>query len=149
VTRVTAMVNALPVTTEELRRLRNAGKITFDRMVDAITTCLIDMRAADSSPDETPAPRPKESDWHCTHCGRDNDPSETHCVHCEWSRRHTIAGVLHERDCTGHPCRCGAVPAVKAAATPCPHPAEFRRPAQRGYYCAQCGADIPVQEPKA
>ena len=58
--------------------------------------------------------RPRESDWHCTHCGRDNDPAETHCVHCEWSRRHTIAGILHERDCMGAPCRCGAESAQKA-----------------------------------
>jgi hypothetical protein len=36
----------LNVTTDELRRIRNAGKITFDRMVIAITTCLIDMREA-------------------------------------------------------------------------------------------------------
>lgn len=44
--RVVAMVNALPVTTEELIRVRNAGKITFDKMVNAITSCLIDMRRA-------------------------------------------------------------------------------------------------------
>ena len=50
----------------------------------------------------------KESDWRCTHCGRDNDPSETHCVHCDWSRKHTIAGVWHERGCMNSPCRCGA-----------------------------------------
>lgn len=60
-----------------------------------------------SSPEEPSAPR--ESDWHCTHCGRDNDPAESHCGHCEWSRKHTIAGVLHERECMGNPCRCGAV----------------------------------------
>lgn len=52
---------------------------------------------------------PRESDWRCDHCGRDNDPAETHCGHCEWSRKHTIAGVLHERACMGSPCRCGAL----------------------------------------
>lgn len=51
---------------------------------------------------------PRESDWNCVHCGRDNDPSETHCVQCEWSRKHTINGVLHERRCFDHPCICGA-----------------------------------------
>lgn len=56
--RVSAMVSALPVTTEELRRIRNAGKLTFDRMVNAIMTCLIDMREALGATVETAA---------CTH----------------------------------------------------------------------------------
>ena len=55
--RVTAMVSALSVTTEELRRIRNAGWITFDKIVYAITTCLIDMREALRPADETAQPK--------------------------------------------------------------------------------------------
>lgn len=41
---------------------------------------------------------------------RDNDAPETLPIdpaHCQWSRKHTIAGVLHERGCEGSPCLCG------------------------------------------
>lgn len=43
-TQARALVSWLPITTEELRRLRNANKITFDKQVNSITTCLIQLR---------------------------------------------------------------------------------------------------------
>lgn len=50
----------LPITTEELVRLRNANKITFDKQVNAITTCLIQIRQvlADSPEETTASPPP-------------------------------------------------------------------------------------------
>lgn len=38
------LITWLPITTEELIRLRNANKITFDKQVNSITTCLIQLR---------------------------------------------------------------------------------------------------------
>lgn len=38
------LLEQLPITTEELVRLRNANKITFDKQVNSITTCLIQLR---------------------------------------------------------------------------------------------------------
>lgn len=65
---------------------------------------------------EQAAPAPivaRESDWKCTVCDRANAPEETHCVHCDWSRKTMVAGVLHERGCPNpdkSPCQCGALP---------------------------------------
>jgi hypothetical protein len=57
--RVAAMANALPVTTEELRRIRNAPKI--DRVAYALTSCLIDMREAlGPEAETTPSPNTGE-----------------------------------------------------------------------------------------
>lgn len=79
---------------------------------------------------------PRASDWKCTHCGRDNDPAETHCVHCEWSRMHTIAGVKHERWCQDAPCRCSAVKATALEQTDAPDDGAMRgaspQPTKRG-----------------
>lgn len=42
--KVREILDWLPITTPELIRLRNANKITFDKQVNAITTCLIQLR---------------------------------------------------------------------------------------------------------
>lgn len=101
--------------------------------------------SGDSSAPETSTRR--ESDWKCTHCGRVNDPTETHCVQCEWSRKYTIAGVLHERGCNNHPCICGAqgrvtdeVPTVHAGGKHEIH--EGRRE-----NCSKCSAEEPPCQP--
>jgi hypothetical protein len=59
---------------------------------------------------KTTASREAHPFWRCTQCGIDNAAYETHCIKCEYSRKHTIGGILHERSCTGHPCVCDAVP---------------------------------------
>lgn len=84
------------------------GTALLRAMVAAFNAMLT--KRSDKEPKE-----PRESDWHCVHCGRDNDPSETHCVQCEWSRKHTIHGVLHERGCFDHPCICGAAKSANEA----------------------------------
>lgn len=42
--RAKELIAGLQITTEELRRLRNANEITFDKQVNSITTCLIQLR---------------------------------------------------------------------------------------------------------
>lgn len=42
--KVQDLLDWLPITTPELIRLRNANKITFDKQVNSITTCLIQLR---------------------------------------------------------------------------------------------------------
>jgi hypothetical protein len=79
-----------------------------------------------------------ETSWLCIH-GHENAATETHCTVCDYSRKHTIGGVLHERSCGGHPCVCGAEKAI------CEHEWKIDG-AHSNEYCGKCYIPKPSGE---